>query len=66
MPMLDSIVANDELFNLIENKVNRSMFILFYYWGLTYKEIAYCFNIPEELVMEQLRITKEAVSMHYE
>jgi DNA-directed RNA polymerase specialized sigma24 family protein len=64
--MLDSIVANDDLFNLIPNKVDRSMFILFYFWGLTYKEIGYCFDVPEELIIMQLNATKELVSEHYE
>ncbi len=64
--MLDSIVANSELFNLIPNKIDRCMFILFYYWGLTYQEIGYAFDVPEEFVMMELSRIKEFIELKYE
>ena len=63
--MLDSIAATDELFDLIPNQIDRAFFILHYYWGLTYKEIGYAFNVPEEYVEVQLISTKEALERKY-
>ena len=64
--MYDSISKSDELFDAIPNNVDRAMFILFYYWGLTSKEISYAFAVSEELIEKRLAKCKEIVGSKFE
>lgn len=64
--MYDSISKSDELFNLIPNNVDRAMFVLFYYWGLTYQEIGYAFAVPEELIEQRLSKCKDIIGSKFE
>lgn len=59
--MLDSVEAGSKIFDLIESPAERGMFILHYYWGLTFQEIAYCFNIGEENVRAKIHRAKQHV-----
>lgn len=59
--MLESTTISDEIYDLIENRIDRCMFVLFYLWGQTPKEIGHCFNIPEELVLKHLDNARNAV-----
>jgi DNA-directed RNA polymerase specialized sigma24 family protein len=57
--MLDSIVLNSQLLDLIPNQVDRAIFMLYYDWGLTEKEIGHCFDIEERLVLKRLTWVRE-------
>jgi DNA-directed RNA polymerase specialized sigma24 family protein len=59
--MLESTTISDEIYNLIENRIDRCMFVLMYNWGLTYEEIGHCFNIPALLVKDHIEKAKTAV-----
>lgn len=59
--MLESTTISDEIYDLIENRIDRCMFVLVYKWGLTYAEIGHCLNIPEEIVSRHLDNARNAV-----
>lgn len=62
---MDVYSCSDEIYDSIEHPVDRAMFILFYHWGLTYKEIAYAFNLEEQDVIQQLNAMKERIESIY-
>jgi DNA-directed RNA polymerase specialized sigma24 family protein len=59
--MFESTTISDEIYDLIENRIDRAMFVLFYHWGLTPKEIGHTFNIPKALVLTHLKRTREMI-----
>jgi len=65
MLQLDSVLISNELFDVIPNKIDRAMFMLFYHWGLTYEEIGHCFSVPPEFIKEQIERAKGHVEYAY-
>jgi DNA-directed RNA polymerase specialized sigma24 family protein len=59
--MLESTTISDEIYDLIENRIDRCMFVLFYNWGLTPKEIGHCFDLPEHIVLKHLQSARETI-----
>jgi DNA-directed RNA polymerase specialized sigma24 family protein len=59
--MLESTTMSDEIYDLIENRIDRCMFVLVYKWGLTYEEIGQAFNIPPEVVSSHISKTKDVL-----
>ena len=61
--MLESTTISDEIFDLVENRIDRCMFVLVYKWGLSYEEIGHAFNIPPAVVENHINKTKEIIRM---
>lgn len=47
--------------DLIENKIDRSFFILYYKWGFSLNEIGECFACHESLVSTRLKKTRSKI-----
>jgi hypothetical protein len=54
-------ILYDQLADKIQNNIDRAFFILFYKWGLTEIEIAYCFGISETIVCKRMKNIRKAV-----
>lgn len=61
--MLESTTISDEIYNLIPNRIDRCMVVLFFKWGLTPEEIGHAFDIPPDLVVDHINKTKQAIRM---
>jgi DNA-directed RNA polymerase specialized sigma24 family protein len=51
--------------DLIDNKIDRSFFILYHKWGLTLGEIGECFDCHESFVSKRLKFIRNKIAKKF-
>jgi len=62
----DKFEEAEKIFKNIPSQFDRGLFILHILWGLSYAELAYCFNMPKEQIEQRIKETQLKASTSYE